>query len=109
MSGSKGGAQSRKLSRIHRMEGKAALASSAEIGQLIHRTRIELGLSEAEVVSYLGEMSGTPSGKMSASLLKEYESGQKPIPLSHIHALSNCLSISPRTIIQLINRKNKVR
>lgn len=98
MHGLKGAAGSRKISESDPLEGKFGSASE-RIGELIRNARIDLGLSEAEVASYVGGIS--------TETLKKYESGRKSIPLSHIYALSNCLNISPKTIIQLLNRMSK--
>ncbi len=72
---------------------------SRELGALFRDQRKLAGLTEKEVANYLGDIS--------IVTLRAYESGTQPIPLSHIHALSNCLNISPKVLIGQVNRLSK--
>lgn len=69
---------------------------SQEIGALFREKRLAAGLSEEKVASYLGDIT--------ADTLSRYESGEKPISLSHVYALSNCLNVSTASVIKLITK-----
>lgn len=68
---------------------------SQELGLLFRNQRLKISRTEEEVASYLG---------VSKETLRSYESGEHTIPMTHIYALSNCLTIDPKTILKLINK-----
>ena len=64
-----------------------------KFGGFLKSKRLESGLSIEVVTGYIGA---------SEDLLIAYESGERPVPLNKIYALSNCLSISPDEITDLV-------
>jgi transcriptional regulator with XRE-family HTH domain len=69
---------------------------SAAVGHFFSQKRREAGLSESEVVAYLEDVT--------VETLKRYESGELKIPLNHIYALSNCLNVAPREVMEIIEK-----
>jgi transcriptional regulator with XRE-family HTH domain len=66
----------------------------SKIAAFFHDHRIAAGLDQAKVALELG----LPS----VSVLEDYESGKKAIPLYEIFALTNILNIPPEEVLDLV-------